>query len=44
MIRFFSEFAENLAHDISEQFGVTFKIWLGEDKNRNDGAETKVRH
>ena len=44
MIRFFSEFAENLAYDISEKFGDTFKIWLREDKNRNAGAETKVRH
>ena len=39
-----SEFAENLAYDVSEEFGNKFKIWLGEDKNRNAGAETKVRH
>ena len=38
-----SEFAENLAYDVSEEFGEKFKIWLGEDKNRNAGAETKVR-
>ena len=37
-----SEFAENLAYDVSEEFGEKFKIWLGEDKNRNAGAETKV--
>ena len=38
------EFAENLAYDISEKFGDRFTIWLGEDKNRNAGAETKVRY
>ena len=37
-----SEFADNLAYDVSEEFGEKFKIWLGEDKNRNAGAETKV--
>ena len=25
----FSEFAENLAYDVSEQFGDKFKTWLG---------------
>ena len=39
---YFSEFAENLAYDVSEQFGDKFKTWLGEDKNRNTGTEAKV--
>ena len=39
---FFSEFAENLAYDVSEEFGDKFKTWLGEDKNRNIGTEAKV--
>ena len=38
----FSEFAENLAYDVNEQFGDKFKTWLGEDKNRNTGTEAKV--
>ena len=38
----FSVFAENLAYDVSEQFGDKFKTWLGEDKNRNTGTEAKV--
>jgi len=37
------EFAENLAYDVSEEFGDKFKTWLGEDKNRNIGAEAKAR-
>ena len=39
---YFSEFVENLAYDVSEQFGDKFKTWLCEDKNRNTGTEAKV--
>ena len=38
----FSEFAENLAYDVCEEFGDKFKTWLGEDKSRNTGTEAKV--
>ena len=38
-----SEFAENLAYDVDDQFGDDFKTWLGEDRNRNKGTEVKVQ-
>lgn len=38
-----TEFAQNLAYDISQPFGDNFKIWLGEDRNRNKGTETRVK-
>ena len=37
------DFAENLAYDVNEEFGNNYKIWLGEDRNRNKGAESKVK-
>ena len=37
-----SEFTENLAYDVDNQFGDKFKAWLGEDRNRNKGTEFKV--
>ena len=37
------DFAENLAYDVNEEFGNNYKIWLGEDRNRNKGTESKVK-
>ena len=39
-----SEFPENLAYDVQKEFGDSFKIWLGENKNLNKGTESRVKY
>ena len=38
-----SDYAENLAYDVNKEFGDSLLIWLGEDRNRNKGTESKVK-
>ena len=38
----FSDYAENLAYEVKEDFGREFKTWMSEDRNRNAGSRVKV--